>query len=88
MGAFLFMFLLVIIGTGIMAAIFRSHALDCVYSGLVIVCFGIYLIYDVQLMMGDKKNFYSVDDYIIAALNIYIDIIRLFIEILKILNRK
>ena len=36
--------------------------------------------------MGDKARALSVDDYIIGALSLYIDIIKIFVEILRILN--
>lgn len=36
--------------------------------------------------MGSKANWFSIDDYIIASLMIYVDIIGLFLEILRILS--
>ena len=35
--------------------------------------------------MGDRQRAFTTDDYIIAALALYIDIMRIFLEILKIL---
>ena len=46
-----------------------------------------YLVYDVQLISGKFGIQYSVDDYIFAAMELYIDIIRLFLEILRILAK-
>ena len=37
--------------------------------------FCIYLIYDVQLVIGDRGRKFSEDDYILAAVNIYLDIV-------------
>ena len=37
--------------------------------------------------MGGKNGKFDIDDYILASLNIYIDIIQLFIYLLKILNK-
>lgn len=48
--------------------------------------FGVYLVYDTQLIIGKFGNMYSVDDYIFATLELYMDIIRLFIEILRIVG--
>jgi FtsH-binding integral membrane protein len=45
--------------------------------------FSLYLIYDVQLVAGDKQKKFSEDDYILAALNIYLDIIGIFIQLLQ-----
>jgi len=48
---------------------------------------GMYLVYDVQLISGKFGREYSIDDYIFAAMELYIDIIRLFLEILRILGK-
>ena len=54
-----------------------------VYSLLGVVIYGFYLIYDVQLLMNNKRFKYSEDDYIIAAINIYLDILLIFLKILE-----
>ena len=47
--------------------------------------FSCYLIYDTQLMMGGKHKYsLSPEEYIFAALNIYLDVVNLFIYILLI----
>jgi protein lifeguard len=48
--------------------------------------FSMYLIYDLQMIMGDRKLNISPEEYIFAALNLYVDIIRIFMELLKILR--
>ena len=58
--------------------------LSC-FIGMIISCF--YILYDTQLLMGDRGVKFDLDDYIIAALNIYLDVIKLFIEILRILSK-
>ena len=50
-----------------------------VYDVLGVILFGVYLIYDTQMICGGKKNSISKDDYILGALNIYLDIINLFL---------
>ena len=57
-----------------------------IYGGLVL--FSIYLIYDIQLIVGNKSHQFGEDDYILAALNLYLDIISLFIRILSIVGEK
>ena len=86
-GGMLFMCLMLLIVGSIICAIYPTYAPKTCLSALTIFLFGIYLIYDTQLIMGDKSNALSIDDYIIGALMLYIDIIRIFIEILKILGR-
>ena len=56
----------------------------CFISSLL---FAIYLIYDTSFIIGKFGKGYSIDDYILATLEIYIDIIRLFIEILRIVGK-
>lgn len=51
-----------------------------IYAGLIVFC--IYLIYDVQLIVGKNNIKFSEDDYILAAINLYVDIIAIFIRIL------
>ena len=47
----------------------------------------VYIVYDTQLMMGGKHK-YSIDpeEYIFAALNLYLDIINLFLYILTLIG--
>lgn len=52
----------------------------CVYS--------IYLIIDTQLVLGGKNVELTMDNYVLGAVILYIDIIRLFIEILRIIGKK
>ena len=68
---------------GIIAVLFRVQALYTFYTFCMTICVGIYLVYDTQLIMGKLGVGYSIDDYIFASLEIYMDIIRLFLYILK-----
>lgn len=60
-----------------------THTLYC---SLGIFLFGIYLVIDTQLIVGGRKMALSIDDYVIAALLLYIDIIQLFLYILSLLG--
>jgi len=55
---------------------------------LSVIAYSIYLVMDTQLVMGNLGVAYEIDDYIIAAMNIYIDIIQIFLRILELLGRK
>ena len=52
--------------------------------------FSCYIVYDTQLIVGGqhKKHQFGVDDYVFAALNIYLDIINLFVYLLRLLNSR
>lgn len=58
------------------------------YCTMGIIIFGIYIIIDIIMIVGGKRFEISYDDYIFAALILYIDIIRLFLYILAMLGRK
>jgi FtsH-binding integral membrane protein len=62
--------------------------LNIFYCGLGALFYSMYLIFDTQLIMGKFGIEYNIDDYIIAALMLYIDIINLFLYILSMLGSK
>lgn len=81
-GGFLFVCVLVLIVGGILAAIIRNEWLGLGLSILGTIVFGLYLIMDTQMIIGKNQNMFSIDDYIMAAMNLYLDIINLFLYIL------
>lgn len=68
--------------------IFVPHikALELLISGAGAVLFSCFLVVDIQMLMDGKRVQLSPDDYIFAALNLYLDIINLFLYILRALN--
>jgi FtsH-binding integral membrane protein len=52
-----------------------------------VILFGIYLVIDTQMIIGGRRFEISTDDYVLAALVLYIDIIQLFLYILRMLSR-
>ena len=49
--------------------------------------FSLYLVYDTQLMLGGKHKYaLSPEEHIFAALNLYIDVVQLFMYILMIVG--
>ena len=79
-----------IVMTGSMLCIFMGsdYRVRIILSCLIIFMCCFYIIYDIQLLVGGKAAEISMDDYIFAAMMIYIDIMRLFLEILKVLGKK
>ena len=54
------------------------------YNTFALLLFATYIIYDTQLIVGNKTSIrYSTDDYILASMNLYLDIINIFIRILS-----
>lgn len=59
------------------------------YDALGVLIFVFYIIYDTQLILGSGKGHqfqFELDDYVFAALNLYLDIINLFLHILSLLG--
>ena len=69
---------------GFISVLFRMKIIYMIYTFLSTITVGIYLVYDTQLIVGKLGFAYSIDDYIFATLEIYMDIIRLFFLILRI----
>ena len=63
-------------------------ALRIVYAGLGAFVFSAFIVYDTQLICGGKHRTYqfSVDDYVLAALSLYIDVVQLFLFLLSLLG--
>ncbi len=85
-GGILLVCLVALVVGGIFAMFIRNRWLNLVLSILGVILFGIYLVYDTQLVIGKNKRKFSIDDYIIAAMNLYIDIIQIFLYLLSILG--
>jgi FtsH-binding integral membrane protein len=60
--------------------------------GLNILCillFVVYIIYDTQLIIGgEHKHQFSIDDYVLAAISLYLDIINLFVHLLQLFGTR
>jgi len=65
---------------------FQNKIFQVVICVVCICLYGIYLIYDTQLVVGSRRYQLSVDDYIVGAIIIYVDIIVMFLRILELLR--
>jgi FtsH-binding integral membrane protein len=86
MGGFLCVGVILLFFLGLFSIIFSF--LNTLYCVLGVLLFSLYLIYDTQLVMGKYGAEYQIDDYIIAALMIYIDIIQIFLYLLELLGKR
>ncbi|XP_032520920.2 protein lifeguard 1-like [Danaus plexippus] len=88
MGGALVALSMVLLVFGILAIIFRNNILHTAYAAAGALIFSLYLVYDTQLMMGGKHKYsISPEEYIFAALNLYVDIINIFIFILSLSSK-
>ncbi|KAG8197869.1 hypothetical protein JTE90_024268 [Oedothorax gibbosus] len=84
---FLMVCVLVLLVFGIFAMIFPSKIMQLLYGAAGAIIFSLYLVFDTQLMMGGKHKYsLSPEEYIFAALNIYLDVINIFMSILQIVG--
>ena len=82
LGGLLFCFIFISIFT--IAFYFWIYA-TVFWIALGVLVYSLYIIYDTQLIMGNVWLEYNIDDYCFAALNLYIDIIYLFLRILQLI---
>lgn len=74
--------------TGLVGALTRSSAFEVMLAGGGALLFGFYIIFDVQMLIGGQHTKFqlSPDDYIAGAIALYLDVINMFIYILRLLG--
>uniref|UniRef100_A0A7S2FID7 Uncharacterized protein n=1 Tax=Alexandrium andersonii TaxID=327968 RepID=A0A7S2FID7_9DINO len=87
-GPYLFAACLVLMIFGLFAMLFPFPLMHKVYCCLGILVFSFYLIFDTQLIVGKGQCSLTVDDYVFGALQLYLDIIQLFLYILSLLGNR
>lgn len=85
-GGFIF-----ILGSGVcifvIFGIFTSNKWFHVFlCSICIILYGLYLVYDTQLVLGKGRDMIENDDYILASFMLYTDIIYLFLRVLELLG--
>lgn len=86
-GGFLFVAVIILLLFGIIAIFVHNKIYQLIYASLGALIFSFYLVYDTQLMMGGKHKYsISPEEYIFAALNLYLDVINIFMYILAIIG--
>jgi hypothetical protein len=97
MGPYLFAALLVLCVFGFVISImsmFMPGKIDwliMLYDIIGVMLFTFYIVYDTQLILGEwggHKCQFGIDDYCFAALNLYLDIINLFLHVLSLLGER
>ena len=71
----------------LMSFILDITMLEMVCCFFFTLLFGVYLVYDTQVILKKYGEVFSIDDYIFASLQIYLDIARLFMVILSTLGK-
>lgn len=81
-GGLLFVFSLSLFLFGFIAIFTYSNILYTVYAWLAAVLFSLFLAYDTQLLIGGRRYELDPEEYVFGALNLYVDIVYLFLIIL------
>lgn len=82
--SFLFVAVLVLFVFGIIAIFTRSSIVNLIYSALMALVFTLFLAYDTQMIIGGRRHEMSPEEYIFGALQLYLDVVYIFIAILGI----
>ena len=78
---------MVMLGFGLLRMLFpASRFVDNLYAMMGAGLCGVYLIMDMQMMLGKGRVQVSTDDYISAAMNLYVDVVMMFVYMLQLLT--
>ncbi|HEY4671806.1 MAG TPA: Bax inhibitor-1/YccA family protein [Gemmatimonadaceae bacterium] len=83
-GSFLMVGLWVLIGTSLLNFLFRSAAVDLWLASVTVLLFSGLLVFDTWRL----RNHYGPDQYVGAAVQIYLDLLNMFLAVLRILGNR
>ncbi|KAH8284159.1 hypothetical protein KR054_011625 [Drosophila jambulina] len=79
--------LLILVLFAFLTVFVNSSVLSKVFVCLSALLFSMYLVFDTQMMMGGKHRYaISPEEYIFAALNLYIDVVNIFLDFLQLIG--
>lgn len=89
MGGSLLCLLVGVLLFGFWTAAFPSQVGQTAYSVAIAFVFALFIVYDTQLIIGGSHHSHAfhTDEWVFAALNIYVDIIQLFLQLLRLFVR-
>ncbi|CAN9513909.1 unnamed protein product [Ophioblennius macclurei] len=84
----LWVFAWTLVSFALLCAILRSQYVYITYACLGTLLFSLYLVFDTQLILGGKhrKLQLSPEEYVFAALNLYLDIVSIFLLLLQLIG--
>ena len=73
---------------GIVNIFFNNTIIQIIISGGGALVFACFIVFDMQMILGQKhiKYKYSIDDFILAAMSLYLDVINMFLYIIQFLT--
>lgn len=85
-GPYLFVISLVLLIFGFTLIFWKNEVAHLIYACLSGLLFCVYLVFDTQLVLGKGEYSYTLDDAYLAAIQLYIDIIQIFLQLVRILS--
>lgn len=70
----------------IVTIITYSPILWLIYSGVIVALFSVFLLYDLQCILGGRREEMSPEEYIYGALTVYVDIVMIFMYMLELIR--
>lgn len=87
LGGILVASVIILLFFGIAIMFVGGSLASTIYASISALIFSVYLVYDTQLMMGGNHRYsISPEEYIFAALNLYIDVVNIFMDILRLIG--
>lgn len=86
LGGMLFVCSLLLVGAILLGIFITSRWYHALIAAGIVALMSIYIIYDTQLIIGKHSQKFMIDDYIFAALSLYLDIINIFLALLQLIG--
>jgi protein lifeguard len=83
-----YIFLAAFIGFVIFIIIMPNEYIMLIFCCVFLVIMGLFLIWDTQLIIGGRRYQIGIDDYVLAVLLLYTDVIMIFYYLLKIIGTR
>ncbi|OQR79411.1 protein lifeguard 1-like [Tropilaelaps mercedesae] len=73
---------------GFIMIFFRTEVMHKVYAGVGALLFMLFLAFDTQMIMGGKKLEISPEEYVFASIQLYMDIVQIFLFLLQLFGER
>lgn len=73
---------------GVMLIFFWSEWVYTLYALIAVFLFGLFIVYDTQIIAGGRYQELTYDDFVIGALLLYVDIVGLFMYLLSLIGMR
>lgn len=88
MGGYLFASCMVLMTFGFFCMFFPFPIVQTLWCGIGLLVFSMYLIHDTQKIVGKRELAIGIDDYVMATLQLYVDIVELFLFMVQLFGSR